>query len=77
LEEGALLGGGFVQSHGQVGPHRGQDQAGKTGAGAKIGQGFGRCGDQGHQLGGIPEVPMPKIGKRALCHEIMPGIPVG
>ena len=76
FEELAFLGGGLMQGDGEVRPHRRQHQAGKAGTGAQIGQAAGGFGDQGDQLGGIPEMPPPKVGQGASGHQIMPGIPV-
>ena len=76
LQEGAFLGGGFVQGHGEVRPHRRQHQPRKAGAGAQVGQGVGLFRDQGGKLGGIPHVPLPEVGQGASGHQIVPFAPV-
>src|SRR5476651_2823 len=59
LQKSAFLGGGLKQGHGEVWPHRRQDQPRKPGAGTQIGQVFGPRWDKGCQLSGIPEMPAP------------------
>ena len=77
LQEGALLGRGFMQGDFQLRPHRRQHQTGKAGARTQIGQGQGRFRDQGCQLGAIPQMTVPKVGQGAFGHQIVPGVPVG
>ena len=77
-EEGAFLGGGFVEGHGHLAAqHFRQDQPRKAGAGAQIGQSTGLSPDQGHKLGGIPEVAVPDIVEGFGGNQVMTGIPVG
>lgn len=77
FEEVALLGGGLMQGDGQVRPQRRQHQPREAGSGPQIGQGAGIFGDQGPQLGGIPEMPTPQVGQGASGHQIVPCVPVG
>ncbi len=58
-QKDAFLGGRLMQGDGKTGQHRCQDQAGKTGPGTQIRQGAGRLGDEGGELGAIPEMPPP------------------
>ena len=76
-EEGAFLGGGFVQGHGDIRPHGRQDQPGKASAGAQISQSASSIRDQGCQLGAIPEVALPQFGQGASGHQVMAFVPVG
>ena len=74
-EEYAFLRGGFMQGHGDIRSHRRQHQPGKPSARPEIGQSAYSCRDKGFQLGGIQEVPLPKVGHGASGHQIVPGVP--
>lgn len=77
LEEIAFLGGGFEQGHSCFVPqHFCQDQPRKPGSGAQVRDRSDLCGDQGRQLGRIPEVPPPQVFQRPSRNQIMAGVPV-
>ena len=76
FEESAFLGGGLEQGNGNpAAQHLRQDQPRKAGAGAHIRQGASFGGDEGGELGGIPEMPPPKVIQGASGDQIMQGIP--
>ena len=75
-QEHTFLGAGFVQGHRQLRPHRRQHQPRKARAAAQIGQGTGRGGDQGGQLGAVPDMPPPDFGQAGLRHQIVAAVPI-
>jgi len=58
-QEGAFLGRRFMEGYGQAWQHRSQNQAGEAGSGSQIGQAARLRGDEGGELGTIPEMPSP------------------